>query len=199
MTKADRACPGRRTDPRSLPLPPGSPRNQGKQMCCWAVTCFLLLSFWWNQALRCLGRKLFMCQYFKGILLCERERGKRESQYKNKPNVRWIFFPEIKKSVYCSHLLLPSSSTMLLRCPFEHSIFKWSKPWGSCWCLAVMKYISAFEKSLQHAGILSISLKLREIFCSVSPKCFIRIHINQVSQCHNQLVLQVLWICSIVH
>lgn len=83
------------------PQPPGHPRPGCRSPCCCLFSrnhckLFPVLSFWYNQVLRCLGRKFFMCQYFKGILLCERESGKRKSQYKNKSNLRWIFF-EIRR------------------------------------------------------------------------------------------------------
>lgn len=86
---------------------------------------------------------IYVSIFQRHFIVWGRERGKGRSQYKNKSVSRWIFFFFLRlKSVYCSsHPFSPSSFMMLLRCPFQHNIFKWSKPWGSSWCLAVMKYI----------------------------------------------------------
>lgn len=87
---------------------------------------------------------IYVSIFQRHFIVWGRERGKGRSQYKNKSVSRWIFFFFFwrLKSVYCSSRpFSPSSFMMLLRCPFQHNIFKWSKPWGSSWCLAVMKYI----------------------------------------------------------
>lgn len=134
----------------SWPRPNGGPSAPGTQNAVLslllrepAASSFLFLSFWQNQVLRHLGRKLFMCQYFKGILLCEGEKEARgEANIKTNLSRDGFFFFLRLKSVYrSSHPFSPSSFMMLLRCPFQHNIFKRSKPWGSSWRLAVMKYI----------------------------------------------------------
>ena len=149
VTKAAESLAWDGMEPR-WPHPTGSPSTPGTQNVELlpllqepAAGSLLFLSFWQNQVLRHLGRKLFMCQYFRGILLCEGEKEARgEANIKTNLSRDGFFFFLRLKSVYCSsHPFSPSSFMMLLRCPFQHNIFKWSKPWGSSWCLAVMKYI----------------------------------------------------------
>lgn len=65
-----------------------------------------------------------MCQYCKGILLCEREEGgKRKSQYKNKSNSRWIFF-EIKKRLLLFISLLSFQLYDVIKVPFPTQYFQ---------------------------------------------------------------------------
>lgn len=132
--------------PRSLE----APRIQSTN-CGWLFSgnpYFSLFSFWLESSSEMFRQEIIYVSVFQRHSMCKRERGKRKSQYKNKSNSRWIFFPEIKN---CLLLFIPALSVsfmMLLRRPFQHTIFKWSRPWGPRWCLPVMKYSSAFEKSL---------------------------------------------------
>lgn len=80
VTKAAESLAWDGTEPR-WPRPTGGPSTPGTQNVKLspllqepAAGSLLFLSFWQNQVLRHLGRKLFMCQYFKGILLCEGEK-----------------------------------------------------------------------------------------------------------------------------
>lgn len=65
-----------------------------------------------------------MCQYFKGVLLCEGEKeGRGKANIKTNLSQDGFFLK--LKNVYCfSYPFSPSSFMMLLRCPFQHNIFK---------------------------------------------------------------------------
>lgn len=114
---------------------------------------------------------IYVSIFQRHFIVWEREGGKRKSQYKNKSNKMDFFPPKIKNCLLLFISLLSFQLYYVIKVPFPTQYFSNDlNPGESCWCLAVMKYILAFEKPFQHAGVVSISLKLREIFCSISPK-----------------------------
>lgn len=129
MTKAVESWFVRWTEPRPT-TPTGGPSDPGKS---YVVLFFLqepalilfIPFFLVGSGSEMFRQEIIYVSIFqRHFIVWERERGKRKSQYKNKSNLRSIFFLRLK-NVYCSsYPFSPSSFTMLLRCPFQHNIFK---------------------------------------------------------------------------